>query len=83
MITIASASLILCAFQIWVLVSSYLAEFTILVILIILALNFAIFVKAYFSLKADPILYSLYSLTFPLIPLSFIDNLKKHMEDDR
>jgi hypothetical protein len=41
-----------------------------LVVLTILSINFVIFVKFYSTVGSDPVLSSLYSFTFPLIPLS-------------
>ena len=69
-------------FQVWVLLSAYLAEYIFFVIVIIVSINFVIFIKVYFSLEADPILASIYSLTFPLISLSFTNESKQQLLDN-
>ena len=67
--------------KVWVLLSTYLVEYIFIVIFIVLSINFIVFVRTFNQISADPVLASVYSLIFPLVPLDA--DSKEHLEDSR
>ena len=61
--------------------TTYLVEYIFIVIFIVLSINFIVFVRTFNQINADPVLASVYSLIFPLVPLDA--DSKEHLEDSR
>ena len=66
----------MCAFQAWVFLCSFLADFVVVVTAVVLAVNFVIFYTFYkrnnLSSALDPVLAALFSLIFPVVSLKSV-----------